>query len=104
MAEDDLRMDRKIVRQCQSNTPLPPSAGVNQKYHSYAHSGLTSFDTYLEFSVDQSLLAGSILSDRKLKRLEISNMINKDFELKIVNIFLSISLNICFGCSKQLSH
>ena len=23
---------------------------------------------------------------------------------KIVNIFLSITLNICFGCSKELSH
>ena len=23
---------------------------------------------------------------------------------KIVNIFLSISLNICFGCSKEQSH
>ena len=26
------------------------------------------------------------------------------FERKIVNIFLPISFNICFGCSKELSH
>ena len=28
----------------------------------------------------------------------------KSFERKIVNIFLPISLNICFGCSKEPSH
>ena len=26
------------------------------------------------------------------------------FERKTVNIFLPISLNLCFGCSKELSH
>ena len=26
------------------------------------------------------------------------------FESKIVNIFLSVSLNMCFGCSKELFH
>ena len=31
-------------------------------------------------------------------------LINKNFEGKIVNIFLLISLNICFGCSKEPSH
>ena len=30
--------------------------------------------------------------------------INKIFQPKIVNIFLPISFNICFGCSKELSH
>ena len=30
--------------------------------------------------------------------------INKIFERKIVNIFLSISFNICFGCTKEPSH
>ena len=30
--------------------------------------------------------------------------INLIFELKSVNIFLSISFNICFGCLKGLSH
>ena len=28
----------------------------------------------------------------------------KIFERKIVNIFLPISLNMCFGCSKEPSH
>ena len=28
----------------------------------------------------------------------------QNFECKIVNIFLPISLNICFGCSKEPSH
>ena len=30
--------------------------------------------------------------------------VNKIFERKIVNIFLSINFNICFGCSKEPSH
>ena len=30
--------------------------------------------------------------------------INKIFERKIANIFLPISFNICFGCSKEPSH
>ena len=30
--------------------------------------------------------------------------IKKKYWYKIVNIFLSISLNICFGYSKELSH
>ena len=30
--------------------------------------------------------------------------INKNLQRKIVNIFLSICFNICFGCSKELSH
>ena len=29
---------------------------------------------------------------------------DKLFVCKIVNIFLSISLNVCFGCSKEPSH
>ena len=29
---------------------------------------------------------------------------NKFSEFKIVNIFLPISLNVCFGCSKEPSH
>ena len=31
-------------------------------------------------------------------------LINNIFMRKIVNIFLLISFNICFGCSKELSH
>ena len=30
--------------------------------------------------------------------------INKNFEHKIVNTFLPISFNICFGCSKEPPH
>ena len=30
--------------------------------------------------------------------------INKKFQHKIVNIFLPIIFNICFGCSKEPSH
>ena len=30
--------------------------------------------------------------------------VDKIFERKIVNIFLPMSFNICFGCSKELSH
>ena len=33
-----------------------------------------------------------------------SGQINEKFQHKIVNIFLSISFNICFGCSKEPSH
>ena len=29
---------------------------------------------------------------------------NKNFQRKIVNIFLLISFSICFGCSKEPSH
>ena len=32
-----------------------------------------------------------------------SHEINKIFERKIVNIFLPISFNLCFGCSKEPS-
>ena len=28
----------------------------------------------------------------------------QNFELNIVNIFLPLSFNICFGCSKEPSH
>ena len=30
--------------------------------------------------------------------------LNKKFQRKIVNIFLLINFNICFGCSKEPSH
>ena len=39
----------------------------------------------------------------KLKRLS-RVYINNIFESKIVNIFLSINFNICYGCSKEPSH
>ena len=31
-------------------------------------------------------------------------LIGEDFQDTIVNIFLSISFNMCFGCSKETSH
>ena len=43
-----------------------------------------------------------------LRTYQIKNQynlkINKSFERKIVNIYLSISFNICFGCSREPSH
>ena len=30
--------------------------------------------------------------------------LNKNCQRKLVNIFLPINFNICFGCSKELSH
>ena len=46
------------------------------------------------------LLAG----DNELIRKLADTKGNKNFERKIVNIFLPISFNICFGCSKEPSH
>ena len=37
-------------------------------------------------------------------KISIGLDINTIFERKIVNIFLPISFNICFGCSKESSH
>ena len=33
--------------------------------------------------------------------LNYIDSVEQKFRLKIVNIFLSISLNLCFGCSKE---
>ena len=33
----------------------------------------------------------------------ITGLDNKNFQRKIVNIFLPINFNICFGCSKEPS-
>ena len=41
------------------------------------------------------------------KQVHVGNsidLVNKIFERKIVNIFLPISFNICFWCSKEPSH
>ena len=35
---------------------------------------------------------------------ESCNDNNKNFQRKIVNSFLPINFNICFGCSKEPSH
>ena len=40
----------------------------------------------------------------RLRKASATSLDNKIFERKIVNIFLSISINTCFGCSKEPSH
>ena len=37
-------------------------------------------------------------------RNHITGLDKQIFERKIVNTFLPISLNVCFGCSKEPSH
>ena len=50
-----------------------------------------------------TVIGGSILT--LIQQLFISQVeINKKFQRKIVNIFLSIIFSICFGCSKESSH
>ena len=39
-----------------------------------------------------------------LMKVESIAVLNKIFQSKIVNIFLPINFNICFGCSKEPSH
>ena len=34
----------------------------------------------------------------------LTGLDKQNFQLKIVNIFLPINFNICFGCSKERSH
>ena len=34
----------------------------------------------------------------------VTGLDKQNFECKIVNIFLPITFNICFGCSKEPSH
>ena len=41
---------------------------------------------------------------KKKTRKKTQVYIKKIFERKIVNIFLLISFNICFGCSNKPSH
>ena len=40
----------------------------------------------------------------EMLQTSIKGQLSKIFERKIVIIFLSISLNLCFGCSKEPSH
>ena len=44
------------------------------------------------------------IQQRAMQSEELQKEVDKIFECKSVNIFLSISLNNCFGCSKELSH
>ena len=47
-----------------------------------------------------------LVGDQDLEKKEESHdkRITNIFEGKIVNIFLPISFNICFGCSEESSH
>ena len=51
----------------------------------------------------QITFSGQMLAGKGLNNVA-KVQINKIFEGKIVNIFLPISFNICFGCSKEPSH
>ena len=51
------------------------------------------------WAAGQCLLYGTIAA----AMFSIS-LVSKIFQRKIVNIFLPISFNICFGCSKDPSH
>ena len=44
------------------------------------------------------------LIDHLMVLKHVSSVVPKKIELKIVNIFLPISLSTCFGCSKEPSH
>ena len=50
------------------------------------------------------LFSGCIISIKVKYFTHLYFQINKTIQRKIVNIFLSISFNICFGCSKEASH
>ena len=81
-----------------------------------------NFDLYLVLEakgvVIHSLVLFRILADLKIKSmyrvwnepaqeillLYAQVQINKTFQRKIVNIFLPINFNICFGCLKEPSH
>ena len=55
------------------------------------------FDTYLG-------TRNCPLCTRPNKKNIVAGLDKKKIERKIVNIFLPISFNICFGCSKEPSH
>ena len=56
--------------------------------------------------LDQNCLKRLSSADDKspVNLCETGLQINKKLWRKIVNVFLSIGLNICFGCSKEPSH
>ena len=53
---------------------------------------------------DYILLETTGLADPGKKNVHIIGLDKQFFERKIVNIFLPISFNICFGCSEEPSH
>ena len=45
-----------------------------------------------------------VMTGQKKKVMQVCSaqvQINKNFQRKIVNIFLPINFNMCFGCSKE---
>ena len=54
--------------------------------------------------VDEPSSQKKIKLPTKLHVAECMYIVNNIFERKIVNIFLPITLNICFSCSKEPSH
>ena len=52
----------------------------------------------------KTVLGMKIQSEQKLVGIFVSGLVKHSFERKIVNIFLPISYNICFGCLKEPSH
>ena len=65
---------------------------------------------WLNYDVFYSVCNHNAVEHKSYQRLPFTayvlyqaSMIKK-MDCKIVTVFLSISLNICFGCSKDLSH
>ena len=57
----------------------------------------------LELSADKFLNKTGLLTvDTRI--IKVTIYINKNFQRKIVNIFLPINFNLCFGSSKEPSH
>ena len=56
------------------------------------------------WSAPAALRILEFLSFTSLTGLVAQVQINKNFQRKIVNIFLPINFNTCFGCSKEPSH
>ena len=51
-----------------------------------------------------SMTRVNIINEHHDKTEKQKFKINKNFQRKIVNIFLLVNFNICFGCSKEPSH
>ena len=61
---------------------------------------------YLKYKYNKmwKLIGGLMTSNKARLVVIVCFILNKIFDSKIVNIFLSISFKICFGCSKEPSH
>ena len=64
----------------------------------------------MEYHKERLIFSGKIglYALKTLEKCEKANFFTgldkQTFQRKIVNIFLPINFNICFGCSKELSH